>query len=261
MTEEWRLLELKVDDPVETMNIEKAILNSESPTTLLFLLPPKLVWVGKTCVMEKNVNTEYCKEQGIPIVRSPVDPGRSVYYDGKDTNLWFYFIFTPSLIPSGDSSIVVADIINMALKKFYDVSIKYIDNDYRVGNRRIGMSSYSRGLHKMCVSGELILDVNLAETKKALLFPEEKWRKKPVNNIEKWFLPLRQLNPSITIQNLKESLRWGFESFFNANFVEGSLNPNERGLLDGYVGQKEKHISEEWIKYGRWSPVKDYRRH
>lgn len=66
-----------------------------------------------------------------------------------------------------------------------------------------------------------------------------------------------KLGREITSEELIDALRLGFEPVLDAEFgdVEYELADAVKEIV---AGLRKKYTSEQWIKTGRWSPVKDY---
>ena len=65
-----------------------------------------------------------------------------------------------------------------------------------------------------------------------------------------------ELGREVAFNEIVSALRRGFEDVLQVEFeVSNSLTEAEERILEDL---RVKYHSEEWLKYGKWSPVKDY---
>ncbi|MCK5403215.1 lipoate--protein ligase family protein, partial [Candidatus Bathyarchaeota archaeon] len=87
MAEEWRIIDLDVNDAYMNMAIDEAILTARIkelvPNTLRFYLwKPSAVSIGRFQNVFNEIQIENCQRQGIDIVRR-ITGGGAVYHDFK----------------------------------------------------------------------------------------------------------------------------------------------------------------------------------
>lgn len=218
-------LVLKPDDPHEAI----AYFETIQPDTIAFILVPKCAYVGNVSVKE-NINVDYCKENNIPIVKSIIG-GRGYFYRENDA-IWL-LVSTSKTISFEELS----GILQMVFKKL-SVDINIISNDIRVGDRRIGMFKTRKDYdHNICAV-EFIFDTDFDLVKKAMLFPFDKWRDKPVDKIEDWVLPINEIG--ISNEELIEAVISVFEQVFKVKSKKRYLRKDEKNieLLSLYKSDK-----------------------
>lgn len=216
------------------------------PDTLAFIELPRCVYVGVGCNLFRNVNLQYCVDNGIPVVRG-VAAGRTVSYRGDD-NLWLVFNPNPMSLDTL-KKFLVDTFSNLGI----DASIKF--NDVMVGDSRIAMFWFNNSMLVI----EICLSADFKEINKTLRFPPEKWVNKPVSKIEDWLLPLNSLLDFPfklpAKEMVKSELIVQVEKHLDVGLTKRDLSASELAKVSAL---SEKYRSETWLKYGKWSPVKDY---
>lgn len=247
MSELWRLLDLGVTEPYDNwINRETllvAIKRNLIPNTVCFQIPSRHVWVGKQANLEKRVNLEYCSEERIPVVRGPVTNSVLVY----DEDVLDCTAF--SRRPPYDN------LINSQIKGLQfmglEAELKPGSNDIVVNGKKVSGACH---LPPLGASGSVTVDFNYDFCEKAIIQIPNK-NMKPGEGVTTL---KAELGRDVSFSEVISALRKGFESVLQAEFeVSKSLTEAEEQIFEGL---QEKYRSEEWLKYGRWSPVKDYGR-
>ena len=96
-----RLLDLGTVSPLRSQTIYHAVgyaLGAESPDTILLVSPDApYVSIGRHQDVDREVDLDYCREHGFPVVRREVGGG-AVYLDGNQ--LFTQWIFQAADLPA-----------------------------------------------------------------------------------------------------------------------------------------------------------------
>ena len=85
MTEDWRLIDMRIEDAPTQMAIDEAIamarLRYNTPNTIrLYRWNPSAVSIGYFQSLEKEVNLDACRKFGVDVIRR-ITGGGAVYHD------------------------------------------------------------------------------------------------------------------------------------------------------------------------------------
>jgi len=225
------------------------------PNTLCFTLSERFLYLGKDCKIG-NANLEYCRKEGIPIVRSPLGSSVAVFDEGClmhtivsrsnaiiDTSLDFELL----------TSCIVKGLNTMGLK----TEQRPNSNDIVINHRKISGSSLNVVNDLIAFDGTIFVDFDYDFCENALMPLPEKFVDKKAKSHREWITTVRaELGKQVTFSEVVSALRKGFEAVLQVEFeISTSLTEAEEQILKSL---REKYHSEEWIKTGRWSPVKDY---
>lgn len=249
----WRLIDLGIIDPVEYVSIKELLLTALEreliPNTLCFSIPKRHVWMGPTTNMRRRVNLEYCQKEGIPIIRDfSGGSGAAIH----DEDSFAYDLAAREMIP--DMECVLKSLQGMGL----DAHKKERSNDILVAGKKIsgGMGRFQpNGIY--VAGGGVIIDFNYDLCEKALLTPPDLFVDKEAKSHTEWVTTLKtQLGREVTYEEVGALLKETFESFLQIEFdVATHLTVAEEQILEEL---QVKYRSDEWLRTGRWSPVKDY---
>lgn len=206
-----------------------------------------VVYMGAQCPMGENVNIEYCELNNIPIMRGSFSGRAFLYEVGKHLTLRIYKI--------GVKEVDVQTIISRVLSNL-GINTTIINNDICLGNGRISMSAPQNKFLKNAVAADLILDADYNKIEACLKSPDSKWKNKPVTNFREWINPLKNL-VTLDTSTLIQQLRYESEKVLNISLENDNLSIEEKEKMENLL---PKYTSEEWIKYGRWCPIKDLSR-
>lgn len=250
--ETWRFIILREVDPyifqcareVLTTSIGKDI----APSTLLVEQPSSpFVPVGKDTDLHSKVRLQFCKENGIPIIRTTSHHASSGLYD---TNSIRCVLVTKSLLfPNWE-------LFNKSFYKSIVASLKVLEiqaehqpgsNNILVGQKKTSTSSGIMVGNTMMMSCTLSLDFNYDLAEKAIISKKD---------MREWVTTINEeLGRDVSFDEVCGAVKLGFQKVLHVRLEGANLTGEERNISEALM---EKHQSESWLKYGRWSPVKDY---
>ena len=252
MVQIWRLIDSGVIDGVTSQAIDEAVFEArvkeKVPNTLhLYRRDPPAVSIGKFQKLEEVVNLEYCRQQGIDILRR-ISGGREVY---TDLNCLEYAVIVHQdgqEIPSDieESFKVICGGIVLALGKL-DIEATYKPiNDVLVAKRKISGNAQRRRGIILLQHGTLLVDADFESMSKTLKIGDggksELMQKLTTIRIE--------TDRPFTFEGVKKAVITGFEETLSMNCLQSTLTPWEEKKVEELV---KRYRDEAWIFSARQS--------
>lgn len=244
---ELRVLNFQVNDPFYNMALDEAIARLVGqeiipPTLRLYGWWPRAVSIGYFQEVIDVVDIEFCKNQGIEIVRRITGGGAVIHTEGE---------LTYSFIVKDDGSVISKDIeesykqicspIVETLKKF-GLNAKFRPiNDIEIEGRKISGNAQTRRFGAILQHGTILisLDFNLL---KALKINVEKFKDKSVKDVTKRVVTLKELGLEVTREQLSNVLIEEFEKYFNVKAIFVDITEEERKLVSELVNKYKSHL-------------------
>jgi lipoate-protein ligase A len=194
-----RLLDLGLVPPVRSQTIYHAVAYAlddvaRTPDTIILVAPTDpYVCIGFHQELEKEVDVEYCRAQGLPIVRREVGGG-AVYLD-KD-QVFMQWIFHRDALPHevGDRfALYIEPLVETYHALGIPASYRPI-NDVHVESRKIGGTGAAQIGQAEVVVGSLMFDFNFELMSRVLKVASEKMRDKLYQSLNEYVTTMtRQL--------------------------------------------------------------------
>lgn len=258
----WRLLNFD-GNPRDYFALREVLVHEveqkRSPSTITFYKPLEtfvlLCGEGKL----KEVNIEECQKRGIPIVRETAAGG--------------VLLFTPSVLSIDavlniiDAPLTVEETYTVIMGAVIDVCEKYgvkanrskhrpASNDVVINNRKVSGLAAKRQGNCIVTACAFTVEFDYDVASKVLKISASKFADKPYDTVRDWVTSLsRELGRDVPIDDVKKSFINALEDRYGRTLQEGELTVEEEVALESLA---EKYSSYEWLKSGRWSPVKDY---
>jgi lipoate-protein ligase A len=232
--------------PEESCAIDEAILLARIhdlvPNTLHFYRRSHpTVSLGYFQKAERDIALDYCNSNKIKIMRR-VSGGSAIYTD--DRQLIYSVILKEDLgsVPESYEKICEAIILGLNI---IGVEAKFKPaNDILVGGKKISGSAQLRRQDTILQQGTILADADLDVMFKTLKVPEEKFKplglKHPIQKMTT--LKIEGFDQKMDI--LKDSIRQGFERFFEVDIKKSGLIDYEKKLVDNLI--RDKYGSDEW---------------
>jgi len=242
----WRLIDSGLVDGPTSQAIDEAIrearLGEMVPNTLhLYRRKPPTVSIGRYKGIEDVVDLEYCREHGIDIVRR-TSGGGTIY---TDSNCLEYAVVVDQGYPEipmdleGSFKVICTGIITALKKLGIDASYKPI-NDVQVRGKKISGSAQRRR-RILLQHGTLLVDAEFESMSKALRMGDEGEAKL----MERLTTVRSEASRAITVEEVSEALKMGFEEILSMKLVKGMLTPWEEGRVKELA---EEYRSRSWIR-------------
>ncbi len=224
-----KFIEYKENNGKYNMDYDSDILNQsvkkqeKEPVIRFYGWSPACVSLGRN-QSEEKINTEYCRENGIDIVRR-VTGGRGLLHDDEVT---YSFICPISFLKAGDSIISSYKEISSAIIqgfKYIDIELELggkkkveASHDYCIllstgadlsynGKKLIGSAQY-RTQGYILQHGSVLFSYNKAVIEK--IFNEK--------SDENTITCIKEINNKLSRKDIIDAMKKGFSEFFNASY-------------------------------------------
>ncbi|MEM2626366.1 MAG: biotin/lipoate A/B protein ligase family protein, partial [Candidatus Jordarchaeales archaeon] len=118
-------------------------------------------------------------------------------------------------------------------------------NDILVGGKKVSGSSQTRRRGVVLHHGTLLVRADIETMKRVLKIPEEKMSDKAAKSLEERVTSLEKLlGREVSMDEVKEAVRKGFEKALEVKFEDGELTEYEKKLVRKLV--EEKYSRDEW---------------
>ncbi|MEM3048984.1 MAG: lipoate--protein ligase [Candidatus Bathyarchaeia archaeon] len=249
--EVWRFIDLEEMPPVQTQAVYHAVASKvnegASPDTIIFCTPKTpLVSIGYHQEAEAEVDLEYCRIKGVPVVRRILGGG-AVYLDSGQL---FYQIVASKSNPKVPGTIqqIFQRFLEAPVKTYNDIGIPAIYrpiNDIEVGGRKISGNGATEVGGTIVLTGNIIFDFNFDEMVRILRVPNEKFRDKVSKTLRERLTTIRkELDEPPNRDDVKELLKRNYEYTLGVELVEGNLTVEEENLMESI---SEKYQTREWL--------------
>ena len=248
----WRFIDLKVNDAYTNMAIDEAIGRLRgsglSPNTIRFYRwKPSAVSVGYFQITEREVNIEACRELGVDIVRR-MTGGGAVYHD-YNGELTYSVIVNEDhpLIPreiTKSYEVLCDGIVNALGHLGIEAEFKPI-NDIVVSGKKISGNAQTRRWGVVLQHGTILMSTDIRTMFKVLRVGLTKISDKAIKSVEERVTTIRrELDRSISFEEVSKALRRGFEEALGIRLVDGALTKEELNLAE--ERRQTKYLTEEW---------------
>lgn len=250
----WRFIELRDWDPHRFQPLPEAVSTSVGegfpPNTLLFTqLAGEYVGIGKNASIKQVVDLDFCKANRIPVIRT-VSPHRTSGFVDSNT-IRTLLVVKKDTPPFSD--------MDKAEQLFYEAAVASLKslglkaehipktNNVVVKGKKVSICNlYVRG-NIILFRWSIALDFNYDRAEKAIYSSKD---------MREWVTTVKkELGREVSVDELKGAIKQGFQQTLGIEFEEGELSSEELNKIEGLL---PKYTSETWLKYGKWSPVKDY---
>jgi len=250
--ESWRFIDLGRAEPLMAQTFYEAVAvavdRGLAPSTLLFVQPSKpYVCLGFHQQMEKELDTEYCRNHNLLIIRRS-QGGGATYLNSDQL---FYQVVAADLsnaIPKNVEALFEKALeapIQTYRRLGVEASFKPL-NDVMAGSRKISGNGAGKLGNTTILVGNIIMDLDYEAMAAVLRVPDEKFRDKMAKSMREWVTSLkRELGHTPPIDVVKKILRASFEETLGI-----ALNTSQPTEAEVEIWEKEtkpKHLSQEWL--------------
>ena len=244
-----RLLDLGTVSPVRSQSIYHAIgyaMGPESPDTILLVSPDApYVSIGRHQDVDREVDLDYCREHGLPVVRREVGGG-AVYLD--ENQLFTQWIFRADHLPATveERFAVYADTLVRTYRAL-GIAAQYRPiNDIHVAGRKIGGTGAARMDRAEVVVGSLMFDFDITAMARVLKVPSEKFRDKVYQSLAEYMTTMRrELGEPPARETVVGAYLSSCATVLGRAIEPGELRADESDL----AGRLDERLaSEEWLR-------------
>lgn len=246
-----RLLDLGELPPLRSQTIFHAVgyaLKPGSPDTILLVSPDApYVSIGRHQDVEREVDQDYCRAHGYPVIRREVGGG-AVYLDGNQ--LFTQWIFQAEHLPAtveARFSLYIDALVRAYRAIGIEATYRPI-NDVHVNGRKIGGTGAARMDRAEVVVGSLMFDFDTATMAQVLRVPSEKFRDKVRQSLEDYMTTMRrELGEPPDRATVVAAYLAACGEMLGRPIVPGELRPDELALADEL---DPRFASREWLEEG-----------
>ena len=252
MTDQWRLIDMRIENAPTQMAIDEAIAIARIPqgtpnTIRLYRWNPSAVSIGYFQSIEKEVNLPACKEYGVDVIRR-ITGGGAVYHDynGEVT----YSLVAPESDPKMPRDIlesyqlICGAIVNGLKHIGVESEFKPV-NDITAGGKKISGNAQTRRHGVVLQHGTVLVDSDIQRMFQVLRVSDAKISDKMIKAVEERVTNIRRhLGKPISFDEIRDALVKGFEKTFGIELVPGKLTAEEERLVEEL---KAKYMSREWV--------------
>jgi lipoate-protein ligase A len=254
MAREWRFLKMDetyADSSISTSPaLERGVMEGISPNTVLLdVFPEDSFTVGVLDDPEKSIDLEFCRRNGIVVLRRNTSGG--TIYTGKGSAMICYYLrLSEPGVPQtiGEAFPKFLGDFARGARELFGFPAKYRPlNDVEVEGRKLMPTSCK--IERETLILRVILNVkpqNAEVTSRAILMPPEKVQDKALKTMEARFTHLeREAGREISPQDLDQYVRRVVRlSFGEIPLTPGGMNEAEKGFCQDFRG---KYLREEWF--------------
>ena len=242
MTLEWRLLDTGPAPGPHTAALEEAIARKraagEVPDTLHFYRRrPPAGTLGYSLDAGAEVNIDYCRQNGIDIVRR-LSGGGAIYTDDRQL-VWSLTArgLLPSSVPRSLEMVCTA--VAKGLSGLGAPAVFSPSNDILVNGRKVSGSAQLRKWGVVLTHGTVLVDADPDEMFRALKVPAPKLDKRSLDDARARITTLRaELGRLPSMDEVKGAVVAGLCDAFGAEAVPGAPTGEERSLAAELVSRR-----------------------
>ena len=247
----WRLLNLGYKNGFYVQSVyeavARAVTEKTSPNTVILISPESpYVCIGVHQELEKEVDTEYCSHNNIPVVRRQTGGG-AVYLDSQQQ---FYQVIIQKddpVIPFGVEAFYrkfLQPTVNVYRKAGLPAEYRPINDVVIAGKKASGNGAVTLD-GAMVLIGNVIFNIDIDVMVNVLKVPSEKFKDKMVQSLEKYMTSFkRELGTTPERETIIQSLIEEYEILLQSPLVPGELTDTEKEYLSETV---QRLTSPEWL--------------
>jgi len=220
-------------NPHHNLSLEEALFDNLPEDSIIFYLwqNQHTVVIGKNQNAHKECDLQKIKEDACILARRSTGGG-AVYHDLGNLN--FSFITSEEFYSLERQSSVILDCLQQ-----FSVQAKLNGrNDIEVDGKKISGNAYLTRDKKKLHHGTLMVHVDTEIMKKYLRPSKLKLQAKGVNSIRSRVINLKDLNPFITVPQIKNSLKIAFENIYQLPLLPLEIPANYNEYYQHYQSEK-----------------------
>ena len=192
------------------------------------------VCVGYHQLASREINRDYCEQQGIAVGRRMVGGG-AVYLDHDQI---FWHLLLPSYTGTVDAlyhEILKAPVL--AYRKMGVAASHRPVNDIVVGPRKIGGTGAAQIARSTVIVGSILMDFDIVAMSRVLRVPSEKFRDKMVQSLDEYMTTVRRElgNAAPSREEATHLLVQEFAAALGQEIHHGFLSREEWDLVEVYA--------------------------
>ena len=244
MSKPFRIIDTGVREGRANIAFDPALIELRQqdrvPDTIRFMRFPPTALIGRHQDLSREVDLDYCRENGIGVVRR-VTGGGAIYLD--EGQLGWELVFHRASLGIANLPDLAAAICNAAAAGLRElgVSAKFRPrNDIEVDGRKIsGTGGFFDG-DILIYQGTVLVDMNAARMVRALNIPEAKVAKHDLDSAEQRVVTLKELLGEALpdMDAIKGALVRGFGQGLGIEAVPGEITDDEEALASRFFDEE-----------------------
>ncbi len=244
MSREFRIIDTGVREGRANIAFDPALIElrqqEKVPDTIRFMRFPPTALIGRHQDLSREIDLEFCAEQGIGIVRR-LTGGGAIYLD--EGQLGWELVFHRSSLGIAHLQDLAAAICNAAAAGLRELGVaaKFRPrNDIEVDGRKIsGTGGFFDG-DVLIYQGTVLVDMDAARMVRALNIPEAKVAKHELDTAEQRVVTLKELlgDELPDLETIQAALIKGFETHLGLTTVTGEITDAEEALAKRYFDEE-----------------------
>jgi lipoate-protein ligase A len=244
MSESFRIIDTGVREGRANIAFDAALIEERQagrvPDTIRFLRFPPTALIGRHQDLSREIDLDYCAENGVGTVRR-ITGGGAIYLD--EGQLGWELVFHRSSLGVAALPELAEKICNAAALGFQHLGVdaKFRPrNDIEVDGRKIsGTGGFFDG-DVLIYQGTVLVDMNAQQMVRALKIPEAKLAKRDLDSAAQRVVTLKELlgDDLPTMETIRNALIAGFEEGLGIKAEPGGITENEESLA-------KRHFVEE----------------
>jgi lipoate-protein ligase A len=175
--------------------IADALAASDDPVITLCRPSDPYICVGALQDVRREVDEEYCRARGLPILRREIGGG-AVYLDRNQ--LFYHYVFPRQRAPAAALELFpwfIEPVLRVYRGLGIDAVLRPV-NDIHVDGRKLGGTAAALIGEAVVLGGSFLFDFDAATMARCLKVPSEKFRDKLVTSLETYMTTMAKLLPS-----------------------------------------------------------------
>jgi lipoate-protein ligase A len=217
----------------------------DSPDTLRFLRFPPTALVGRHQALQQEIDTAYCRENGIALVRR-ITGGGAIYLDPGQLG-WELVVGRDTVggATLRDLARAICEAAAAGLRRLGVDAAYRPRNDIEVDGRKIGGTGGFFEHESLFYQGTVLVDMNPEVMVSALRVPRAKLARRALDSAAQRVVTLTELlgDDCPGLEDIQEALVSGFSRAFDLAAVKGKFTEGEislaRELFDEEIGRDD----------------------
>ena len=243
-----RLLDLESVPALRSQTVYHAVgyaLGPDSPDTIILVSPDApYVSIGRHQDVDREVDLDYCRAAGLPVIRREVGGG-AVYLD--DDQVFTQWAFRADHLPATveERFRLYVETLVRAYRSL-GIAAEYRPiNDVHVAGRKIGGTGAARMDRAEVVVGSLMFDFDMATMARVLKVPSEKFRDKVHQSLLDYMTTMRrELGEPPSRQTVVDAYVASCAAVLERPIEPGELRADELELA---AELDERFASDDWL--------------
>ncbi len=240
MPDPFRIIDTGVREGRSNIAFDAALIEERQanhvPDTIRFLRFPPTALIGRHQDLSREINLEYCRQNGVGTVRR-ITGGGAIYLD--EGQLGWELVFHRKSLGLAALPDLAREICNAAAKGMSELGIDARfrpRNDIEVDGRKIsGTGGFFDG-DVLIYQGTVLVDMNPQRMVAALNVPESKLAKRRLDSAAERVVTLKELlgDELPDLDTIKRSLIKGFTESLGISAAAGDITETEEALAKKY---------------------------